>query len=63
MYSTSYSCQILTELEFSQQILKNFSNTSFMKIHPVEVNLFPAGKQMERHDETISHFLQFCKCV
>jgi len=34
-----------------------------MKIHPVEVNLFPADKQMERHDETISHFLQFCKCA
>jgi hypothetical protein len=61
MYSTSYSCQILMELEFSQQIFKKFSNTNFMRIHPVEVNLLPADKQMERHDETISHFLKFCK--
>jgi len=50
MHSTSYSRLILMELEFSQQIFKKFSNTNFMKICPLEVNLFPADKQVERHD-------------
>jgi len=62
MYSTSYSCPILMNLHF----LTIFLNTFQIPIHensPSGSQLFPADKPMERHDETNSHFLQFCKCV
>jgi len=32
-----------------------------MKIHPVEAELFPAGRRKDRHDEANSRFSQVCK--
>jgi len=51
MLRTHVACQILIELEFSQQIFKNTQISNFMKIHPVGAKLFHADKQMDRHDE------------
>jgi len=35
--------------------------SNFMKIRPVEAELFLATKRTERHDEVNSRFSQFCK--
>ena len=45
MDSTCTSCQIVIELYFSQQILKNPNISKFMKIHPVEAELFHVDRQ------------------
>jgi len=42
MYSTRSSCQILMEVEFSQQLFEEHSNTKFNKNRPVGVELFHA---------------------
>jgi hypothetical protein len=59
MYSICYSCQSLIKLEFSRQIKKT-EISNFMKIHSVGAKLFHADGQTDRHDEAMSHFLQFC---
>ena len=44
--------------EFSRQIFETVSNT---KIRPLRAELFHADRQMDRHDEANSRFLQFCE--
>ena len=63
MYSTRYSCPIVMELEFFflDRFSKNPQISNFMKIRLVGAELFHADGQRERHDETNSHFSQFCK--
>jgi hypothetical protein len=53
MHSTRYSCMIIMKHEFSRQIYLKYSN--FMKIRPVEADLFHA----DRYDEANSRFSQF----
>jgi hypothetical protein len=55
-------CQILMKLEFSGQISKkNTQISNFMKIRPVEAELFHADGQTGRRDEANSRFSQFCE--
>jgi len=42
MQSTRYSYQISSKLEFSPHIFEKYSKPNFMKIRPVEVELFHA---------------------
>jgi len=42
MYSTRYSCQILMEVEFTQQLFVEHSNTKFNEKRSVGVELFRA---------------------
>jgi len=49
--STRYSYQILIKLEFSPQIFEKYSKPNFMKIRPVEVELFHADGRTDRHYE------------
>jgi hypothetical protein len=58
--STCCSCQILMEFEFSQQILKKYSNIKFHK-NPSSGSQVVTCGQIDRHDKANSHFLQFCK--
>jgi len=44
MLSTRFSCQILTKLEFSQQVLKNAQRSNFMKIRPVGAEFYSMRK-------------------
>jgi hypothetical protein len=52
-------------LEFYLQALENTEISSFMKIRPVDADVFHAGGRADgrtdRQDETNSLFLQFCK--
>jgi len=54
-------------LEFSRKILENTLITNFIKIRPVGVELFHAGRQADRgtdrHDEANSHFSLFWKSI
>jgi len=47
-------------LEFSLQGLENTHISSFMKIRPVEADVFHAGGRTDGQDEANSSFLQFC---
>ena len=48
------------KLEFSQQILKKYSNVSnFMKIRPVGAKLFGAEEQMGRRTDKIRLIVTF----
>jgi len=58
MYS-SYFHQILKKFEFSQQILQKYLNISFMKILPVEAELFRADGQKDGHFKPNSCFSEF----
>ena len=54
----TYSCQILMKLEFAQQFFeKKLQISNFMKIRPVEAEMF----HMDRHDEADSVFRNFAK--
>jgi hypothetical protein len=57
-YSTRYSCQVLTKLEFSRQICEKYSNC--MKIPPLGAELFHEDGRTDRHD-VASRFSQFCE--
>jgi len=48
---THHSCVILMKLEFLQKFLKNTQISNFMKICPVEVELFYADIRMDRLDD------------
>jgi hypothetical protein len=56
MQSSRYSCQILMKLGFFSPEVSNF-----MKIRPVEAELFHADGQTDRHDKVNSRFSQFCE--
>jgi len=47
------------DLNFLNSFFEKWSNIKFMKIHPVETELFHAEGKMGRHDEVNSCFLQF----
>jgi hypothetical protein len=60
--STLYSCPILMKLEFFSTIFrKNTQIINFMKIRPVEAELFHADGCMDRHDRANSRISQFCE--
>jgi hypothetical protein len=59
MYGTLYSCQILTNLNFLESFSKNAQISNFMKIAPVEAQLFPADGWADRHNEANGRFSQF----
>ena len=40
---------------------KKHQISNFMKIRPVEAELFHAGGRTDRHDEAHSRFSQFCE--
>jgi hypothetical protein len=64
-----YSCQIFMELNTVDRFSKNALKENFMKILPVEAELFHADgrtdgrteRQTGRHDEANSRFSQFCE--
>jgi len=55
MWSTRYSCQILTKLEFSWQICGKSPNIKFHENPSVGSRVVPCG-QADRHDEADSRF-------
>jgi hypothetical protein len=63
-YSAIYSCPNLMKLEFSRQIVKNYSNIKFNE-NPYSGNkVYPYVQKdglTDRHDEANSRSLQFCK--
>jgi len=59
MSRTRYPCQILMKLEFYNRFSKNISN--FTKIRLLGAELFHAGGQTDRDNETNSHFLQILR--
>ena len=60
MYVICYSSSILIKLKFSFLFSNNIQISNFMKIFPVGVELFQAGRT-DTHDEANSRFSQFCK--
>jgi len=57
-----YSCPVFTKFEISRQIFeKILKNQIFMKISPVEAELFHADGQTDGHDEANSRFSKFCE--
>jgi hypothetical protein len=57
-YSTRQSCQILRKFELSRK--KKLKISSFIKIRPVEAELFHADTQDTR-DKAKGRFSQFCE--
>jgi len=53
----------LMKLGFYRQIFENTNISNFMKIRPVGAKLFHADGQMDRQDESMSRFSQFCERV
>jgi hypothetical protein len=50
------------KLEFSRQIFEKEARiSSFIKIRPVEIDLFHADRQKDGHDEANRRFSQFCE--
>jgi hypothetical protein len=63
LWSTRYSCRILTELEFYQQIFEKCWNIKFNKNPPSGSRVVPCGRTdgwKDRH-EANSRFSKFCK--
>ena len=58
MYSTRYSCPILTKLEFSQQIFEKYSNT---KINENPSNGSRVVQCANTQDEANTRFSQLCE--
>ena len=44
MYSAPYFCQILTKLEFSEQIFEKYSNTEFHETSSIGSRVVPYGQ-------------------
>jgi len=61
MSSTGYSCHILIAIKCSREIFEKLKISNFMKIRPVETELFHADTQADRHDEANSRFSQICE--
>ena len=59
MQSFRYSCQILMKLEFSRQIFEKSSLSNFMKVRPMEAELFHTDGRTDRCGEANSRFSQF----
>jgi hypothetical protein len=63
--STRYSPPVLMKLEFFQQVFEKYLSINFMKIRPVEAELFLAGRptdgRTDRHKETDCRFSQLCE--
>ena len=60
MYSTRYSCPILMKVQFSGQIFEEeIQKSNFMKIPPVEAELFHADRRTDVHDATKCPFSRF----
>jgi len=49
------------KLEFLDRFSKNNKISSFVKIRPLETELFHADRQTDRHDDGNSRFSQFCE--
>ena len=60
MLNTLYSCQILMELEFSQQIFEKSSNIIFHNNLSRGSRVLPC-ERTDRHDEANSRFSQSCE--
>ena len=63
MWSTGYSCQVLTKPEFCRKIVEKTETEiqNFMKILPLGADLFHADGRTEKQDMTkLSRFSQFC---
>jgi len=52
MQSTSYSCQVLMELEFSRQIFEKYSNIIFYEYPSVGSRITPRGQTGGQTDMT-----------
>ena len=64
MQSTTYSCQIIIKLEFSQHILENSSNIKFYGNSPIVSRVVPCGQvggQTNGHDKLLVVFRNFAK--
>jgi hypothetical protein len=64
MYSSRYSCEILTKFEFPRQVFeKKHSISNFVRIRPVGAEVFYAhglmDKREDRNDEANSRYSQF----
>jgi hypothetical protein len=61
MWSARYSCQILVETWFFQEIFeKNQSNIKFHENPSVRAEMFHTDGRTDRYNETNSRFSQFC---
>jgi hypothetical protein len=60
MYSTRYSCQIVTKFEISRQIFEKYSNKKFRENSSSGGRVVPCGRT-DRHDKANSRFSQFCE--
>jgi len=59
--STRYSYQILTTIEYSQQIFEKYSCISWKSDYWEPNRLMRTDGRTVRHDEAISRFSQFCE--
>jgi hypothetical protein len=59
LYIGTCYCQIL--MSFLDSVSKNTQISNFMKIRAVGAELFRADRRTNGHDETKSHFSQFCE--
>jgi hypothetical protein len=62
MQRTRYSCHILMKIWFFS-FSKNTQISNFLRILPVEAELFHADGRTDRYNEANSHFLKFCECA
>jgi len=46
-----YSCRVLMTLEFSQQGFEKYTNIKFIKIRPVEAQLFHTDRLTDRQTD------------
>jgi len=49
-----FSCQIVTELEFSRQILEKYSNTKLKETRPMGAELFSADRRTDKTKPTVT---------
>jgi hypothetical protein len=61
MQSTQYPFPILMKLGFADRFSKNPQISNFIKICPLEAELFYVEGRTDRHDEANGHFSLFCE--